>query len=43
MSCLCCERDVLATYEAPFPLSASTTEEIAPKVVRTRPGWIGEL
>lgn len=33
---------MLATFEAPVPFSVSMMEEMAPKVVRTRPGWMGE-
>ena len=42
MFCLFWERLELAVYAAPLPFSASTTEEMAPKVVRTRPGCMGE-
>lgn len=40
--CCDCERLLFATYDAPLALSVSTTVEMAAKVVRTRPGWIGE-
>jgi len=33
---------LLATYAAPLPFSASIIVERKPKVVRTRPGWMGE-
>jgi hypothetical protein len=33
---------VFAIRAAPLALRASMTEEIAPNVVRTRPGWMGE-
>lgn len=42
MSCLDCGRLVLATYAAPLLFSASITADRPPKVVRTRPGWMGE-
>lgn len=42
MSCWDCVREVLVLYEAPLPLRASTMAEMAAKVVRTRPGWMGE-
>ena len=42
MFCLLSERVAFELYEAPLELRASTTAEMAPKVVMTRPGWIGE-
>ena len=42
MFCLLSGRLAFELYEAPLPLRASTTMEMAPKVVTTRPGWIGE-
>ena len=42
MFLLLSERVALELYEAPLPVRASTTAERAPKVVKTRPGWMGE-
>ena len=42
MFCLLWGRLAFELYEAPLPLRASTMPEMAPKVVRTRPGWMGE-
>ncbi len=40
--CLLSVRLAFELYEAPLALRASTTAEMAPKVVMTRPGWMGE-
>ena len=42
MFCWLSERLAFELYEAPLVLRASTMAEMPPKVVRTRPGWMGE-
>ena len=42
ISCRLFGRLVFATYAAPLPFRASTSTDIAPNVVSTRPGWMGE-
>ena len=42
MFCLSSDSDRFELYDAPLPLSASTTAEMKPSVVMTRPGWMGE-
>ena len=40
--CLLSGRLAFELYEAPLALRASTTAEMPPNVVMTRPGWMGE-
>lgn len=42
MSCVDAGRDVLMLLTAPLAFSASMTAEMKAKVVRTRPGWMGD-